>query len=66
MNRATYTIDEVAEILGIGCSSAYQAAQTGEIPTIKVGRRLLVPKVALEHMLASTEDRAVREDGRVR
>lgn len=51
MNRATYTIDEVAEILGIGRSSAYQAAQTGEIPTIKVGRRLLVPKVALEHML---------------
>ena len=51
MDRATYTIEEAAKILGIGRSSAYQAARAGDIPTIRVGRRLLVPKVALERML---------------
>ena len=51
MERATYTIEEVAEILGIGRSSAYQAVRAGDIPTIKVGRRLLVPRAALERML---------------
>ena len=65
MACATYSIEEVAKILGIGRSSAYLAARTGEIPTIKIGCRLLVPKMALEHMLAHTEDRAVREDGGV-
>ena len=51
MERLTYTIEEVADMLGIGRSSAYQAVRTGEIPTIRVGRRLLVPRVALERML---------------
>ncbi len=51
MERATYTIPETARILGVSRSSAYQAVRVGEIPTIKVGRRLLVPKVALERML---------------
>ncbi len=51
MERATYTIEEAAEILGIGRSSAYQAVRTGQIPTLRVGRRLLVPRVALERLL---------------
>lgn len=51
MERATYTIEEVAKMLGVGRSSAYQAVRVGEIPTIRVGRRLLVPKLALEKML---------------
>ena len=54
MERATYTIEEVAEILGIGRSSAYQAARSREIPTIRIGKRLLVPRIALERMLAET------------
>lgn len=45
--RATYTIEEAADILGIGRSSAYRAARRREIPTIKIGRRLLVGRQAL-------------------
>ena len=52
VERLVYTIEESAEMLGIGRSKAYEAAQTGEIPTIRIGRRLLVPKVALDRMLA--------------
>lgn len=37
--------------LGIGRNAAYRAAARGEIPTIKVGSRLLVPKAAFDRML---------------
>ena len=53
MERATYTIEEAAEILGIGRSSAYQAVRAGDIPTIRVGRRLLVPRMTSASVMAS-------------
>lgn len=42
---------DVAGWLGIGRSSAYQAAQRGEIPTIRIGSKLVVPTAALRRML---------------
>lgn len=69
--RLTFTIDEVARALGIGRNSAFAAAHRGEIPFIKIGRRLLVPKVAFEKMLdncvsrsPATEDRGAIVDER--
>ena len=52
--RATYTIEEVAKILGIGRNTAYEAARTGQIPVIRIGKRLLVPAIGLDKMLSST------------
>ena len=49
--RKTLTITEAAKILGIGRNQAYEAARRGEIPTIKIGRRILVPLAALERKL---------------
>jgi len=49
--KLTLTVDEAARCLGIGRNSAYEAIARGEIPVIKVGKRLLVPKAALEKML---------------
>jgi excisionase family DNA binding protein len=49
--RLTLTIDEAAKLLGIGRQLAYDRAKTGEIPVIKIGRRLLVPRRALERLL---------------
>jgi excisionase family DNA binding protein len=49
--RLTLTIEETAKLLGIGRQLAYDRAKTGEIPVIKVGRRLLVPRRALEKLL---------------
>jgi excisionase family DNA binding protein len=49
--RKTLTILEAANALGIGRNAAYEAARRGEIPTIRIGKRLLVPLVALERML---------------
>ena len=41
----------VRQALGVGRNQAYAAAQRGELPTIKIGNRVLVPVAALERML---------------
>lgn len=50
-HRKTYTVPEAAKQLGIGRSAAYEAARTGQIPTIRIGKRILVPRAALERLL---------------
>ena len=54
--RRVVTLDEAAAILRISRGSAYEAAKRGEIPNIRIGRRLLVPIAALERMLSKTGD----------
>jgi excisionase family DNA binding protein len=49
--RRVATIDEVAKILRLSRVGAYAAAKRGDLPTIKIGRRILVPLAALERML---------------
>jgi excisionase family DNA binding protein len=49
--RATLTVPEAAKLLGIGRQLAYEGVKTGQIPVIKVGRRLLVPRAAVEKLL---------------
>jgi excisionase family DNA binding protein len=56
--KLTVTVEEAAKLLGIGRSAAYQAAKTGELPVIKLGRKLLVPIVQLERLLGGPISRA--------
>lgn len=56
LQPATMTISEVAVLLGISRSAAYRAADRGEIPTIRIGGRLLVPIPKLYAMLGWTYD----------
>ena len=51
IERQTLTIPETAKRLGIGRNQAYEAAKRGEIPTIRLGKRILVPRAALERLL---------------
>jgi excisionase family DNA binding protein len=37
------TIPEAARVLRVSRGVAYEAARTGEIPTVRIGRRILVP-----------------------
>ena len=56
--RLTLTIEEAAEALGIGRNLAYAQAAKGNLPAIRFGRRLLVPRLALERLLAeAAQDR---------
>ena len=50
--RPTMSIPEAAKILGIGVNGAYEAAKRGEIPTIQIGKRVLVLSEPFKKMLA--------------
>ena len=58
--KLTYSVEEAARLLGIGRNLCYEKVKTGEIPVLKIGRRLLVPKIALEKLLSESKllDRA--------
>jgi excisionase family DNA binding protein len=47
----TMSVPEAGKCLGIGRNASYEAARRGDIPTIKIGRLIRVPIVALERML---------------
>jgi hypothetical protein len=49
--RDAFTVEETGKILRISRASAFAAATKGEIPTIRIGKRLIVPRRALERML---------------
>lgn len=51
ISRKTISVEEAGHQLGISRNTAYEAAGRGEIPTIRIGRRLLVPLVAFERLL---------------
>ena len=52
--RATWTVEEAAELLGIGRNSAYEAISRNELPHVRIGRRLLVPRIGLEAWLSAS------------
>ena len=49
--KLTFSVEEAAKLLVIGRNLCYEKVKTGEIPVLKIGRRLLVPKAALEKLL---------------
>jgi excisionase family DNA binding protein len=59
--RLVYTVPEAGRLLGISRNGSYEAAKRGDIPTIRIGRRLLVPKApfhrVIELMATGTEVR---------
>jgi excisionase family DNA binding protein len=52
--QTTITIEQAAQLIGVGRSAAYEAARRGELPTRRLGRRLLVPVPALLDWLGAT------------
>ena len=59
-DRLVFTVEEAAQLLGISRSFAYEAVRRGDIPSIRIGRRILVPKAALHRLLDLSES----EDGK--
>jgi excisionase family DNA binding protein len=51
--KLTFTVTETASLLGLSRNSAFKGVMTGEIPHIRVGKRILIPRRALEAMLES-------------
>ena len=49
--RLCITVPEAADMLGISRNFAYELVKRQELPVVKFGKRLLIPRVALERML---------------
>ena len=45
------TVEQTAKILGISRGLAFAAVRSGEIPCIRIGRRILVPRDTLFRLI---------------
>lgn len=57
-DREVLTVEEVMKVLGIGRRAAYAGVRSGQIPSIRVGRRFLVPVTFVERMLVGEQSSA--------
>jgi len=55
-NRVTLTVKEAAEVLGVARNTCYEAVHRGEIPTIRIGNRLLIPVAGLRRLLGEVDE----------
>jgi excisionase family DNA binding protein len=51
--RKTFTVEEVARVVGWSRAKTYRAATDGTLPVIRHGRRLVIPRAALDRWLAT-------------
>lgn len=55
-DRLTLSVAEAAAMLGIGRATAYECVRTGELPSIKIGGRILIPTKLLNDLLNGEGD----------
>ncbi len=54
--RATMSVESAAKLLGIARGSMYQAVRRGEVPSVRIGRRIVIPRRALERLLSGESE----------
>ena len=54
--KVTYSVEEAARILGISSTKLYRSVKSGEMPAVQLGRRVVIPAVALERLLGTPLD----------
>ena len=52
--RRTYTVTEVAALVGISRTTAYECVRRGEIPSRRFGRRIVVLRRDLDDLLSGS------------
>ena len=55
---ATMKVEEAAQLLGIGRNQAYEAVRRGDIPSLRIGGRILVPRRRLMALINGDEEEA--------
>lgn len=61
MEPMTYTVCEVAALMRISRNSAYEGVRSGVIPSIRCGRRYVIPRERFHAWLNSNRQSAIRE-----
>lgn len=54
-DQPTISVTDAAKLLGVSRGHAYEAARRGDLPTIRLGRRIVVPTAALRRLLGIDE-----------
>lgn len=49
--RATYSVPEAAEILGVSPRHLYDLIARGDFPVIRLGARRLIPRIAIDQII---------------
>ena len=60
-DKLVYSVTEIAKLLGIGRSKAYELVRSGTIPSLRLGRRIVIPKLALSRFLAECANQNLDE-----
>ncbi len=60
--RLVLTVPQVARMLGVSRATGYMLARTNQLPVIRLGKRLLVPKAALEKVLSGYQGKPAGTD----
>lgn len=50
------SVKAAARILGLSRASAYEAVRTGQIPSLRFGKRIVIPRAALNRMLSQADN----------
>jgi excisionase family DNA binding protein len=58
MERRTYTVTEAATVLGISRTSAYERVRAGELPALRLGRRIVITGAVVDAMLGGAPTRS--------
>lgn len=54
-DRATLTVRETALVLGVDQRTITRAIAAGELPALRIGRRVLIPRLRLVALLIDTD-----------
>jgi excisionase family DNA binding protein len=59
-DKLTISVPEAGRHLGLGRNASYEAARRGELPVLRFGRKLRVPRAALNRLLIETKPAPAR------
>lgn len=55
MERLALSVEEAARLIGLGRNAFYEAVRRHEIPSVRIGGRILIPRKALEEQFGIRE-----------
>ena len=61
-NPIVLTVEETRKLLRLSRGATYEAIRTGQIPSIRIGRRILIPCAALDRLLEGNETNSTRSN----
>ena len=56
-DRLALSVEDAARLLGISRTLAYEAVARGELPSVRLGKRIVVPRRALDELLEAAVTR---------